>query len=238
MEISKGIRIKDLCLIIGKTLVIPDIHMGYEEALNKQGFMLPRAQFDATMKRLERIIGGLDIEAIVFIGDVKHEFGNISDTEWRHTLHMLDFLSEHCKKIILIRGNHDTKLGPIAKKRYLEIEDHYVIGDIYLCHGDEIPGGLDFVSAKRIIIGHEHPAVGLRKDMRVERFKCFLKGKFQNKELIVMPSFNLVTEGTDVIREDTLSPFLEQPLGNFNVYIIEDDGNVLDFGELKMLKDI
>ncbi|MEK6816295.1 MAG: phosphoesterase, partial [Nanoarchaeota archaeon] len=80
MEISKGIRIKDLCLVIGKTLVIPDIHMGYEEALNKQGFMLPRAQFDNTMKRLERILGGLEIETIVLIGDVKHEFGNISDT--------------------------------------------------------------------------------------------------------------------------------------------------------------
>jgi hypothetical protein len=237
MKISNGIEIKDLCLVIGKTLVIPDVHIGYEEAMNKQGILLPREQFDKTMKRLEKILDGLKLDTIVLLGDIKHEFGVISETEWRQTLHLLDFLGEYCKKLVLIKGNHDTNLGPIAKKRNLDIEDYYVVGDVYLCHGHEVPEDMDFALAKKVVIGHEHAAIGLTKGLRVEKFKCFIKGKFCKKELIVMPSFNLVTEGTDLLRDETLSPFLKQDLDEFRVYVVGDD-EVLDFGKIKDVKNL
>jgi metallophosphoesterase superfamily enzyme len=37
MEIGKGIEIVDLCLFTNNILIISDVHMGYEEAVNKQG---------------------------------------------------------------------------------------------------------------------------------------------------------------------------------------------------------
>ncbi|MBW2999597.1 metallophosphoesterase [Candidatus Woesearchaeota archaeon] len=96
MEILPNIEIKDLCLYMKKEkiLVIPDMHIGYEEALNKQGMLVPRFQFSQTVERLKKILNNLKINKIIIIGDLKHEFGVISETEWRHTLRILDLLLE------------------------------------------------------------------------------------------------------------------------------------------------
>jgi hypothetical protein len=235
MEITKGMEIKDLALYLKKhkILILGDVHIGYEEALNKQGILVPRFQFSDIIKRLEKIVENLEIETVIINGDLKHEFGKISEQEWRETLKVLDFLSQHCKQIKIIRGNHDKIIGPIAEKRNVEIIDHFAIDNIYICHGNIIPKDLKFSASEKIIIGHEHPAISLHEGTRVEKYKCFLKGKYKEKELIVMPSFNLVTEGTDILQEKTLSPFLHQDISGFNVFIVSD--KVYDFGKMKKL---
>jgi len=63
-----------------------------------------------------------------------------------------------------------------------------------------------------------------------------LKGKWQGKTLVVMPSFNLVTEGTDVLKEELLSPFLAQDLSKFEVFVISD--KVYYFGRLENLRHL
>lgn len=236
MEIIKGIELVDLALFIKKhkTLLIADIHIGFEEALNKQGVFVPRFQFKEVIERLKKILEKIKPAIIVINGDLKHEFGEISEQEWRETLKVLDFLFENCKKIILVKGNHDTILGPIASKRNIEVKDYLVIDDVYVCHGHKIPSKLSFSKAKTIIIAHEHPAVSIHDYPRSELFKCYLKGKWKNKTLIVMPSFNLVTEGTDILKEELLSPFLKTDLNNFEVFVVED--KVYDFGKLKDIK--
>ncbi len=203
MKILPGIEIINLCLYFSKEkiLVLGDVHFGYEETLNKQGVMIPRYQFKEVMKKIESIIKNLEIDTIVFNGDIKHEFGTISETEWRQSIRLLDLLLRHSKKIIFIKGNHDKILGPIADKRNVEVVDNFVVGDCYICHGHLIPDDLAYRSAQTIIIGHEHPAVRINKDGRSETFKCFLKGKSEKKSLIVMPSFNLVTERTNVLKD-------------------------------------
>ena len=70
--------------------------------------------------------------------------------------------------------------------------------------------------------GHEHPAIGIQENARTERFKCFLVGTFKRKKLIVLPSFNLVVEGTDVLKQKKISPFLQGNIKNFDCYIIAD----------------
>jgi uncharacterized protein len=81
-----------------------------------------------------------------------------------------------------------------------------------------------------IIIGHEHPAVTIKDGPRTELFKAFLIGKWKGKDLIVMPSFNLITEGTDVLKEEVLSPFLNN-LDNFKAIVVSD--KLYKFGKLK-----
>jgi metallophosphoesterase superfamily enzyme len=49
-----------------------------------------------------------------------------------------------------------------------------------------------------------------------------------------MPSCNLATEGSDLIRDRKLSPYLQGSLDNFKVYLLSD--KVYDFGKLKNLK--
>jgi|TARA_B100001971_G_C18254880_1_gene581214 putative SbcD/Mre11-related phosphoesterase len=283
MQILKGIQIIDLALLIKDNLIIADTHIGYEEALNKQGILIPRFQFKEIIQRLEatfkalannRSEGGwrtlsknikrkerlsslkskssnndkkinsndnkkVDNDSnkklfnkIIINGDIKHEFGIISETEWRHTLQLLDFLKKYCNEVILIKGNHDKILGPIAKKRDVKVVDNYIIENILITHGNKIPEKLTKI--KTIIIAHEHPAISLKEGPRVELFKCFLKGKYKNKNLIVQPSFNLVQEGTDILKEKVLSPLLKQDLSNFKAYVVAD--KVYNFGKIKKLR--
>lgn len=235
MKILSNIEIIDLALYFNSTLVIADVHIGYEEALNKQGILVPRLQFEDMVKRMKRIFNLLKnkkIERIIVNGDLKHEFGTISEQEWRNTLKFLDLLAKHCNEIILIRGNHDTILGPIARKRNVKVVDNIAVGKVLATHGNKVPDILKNYSA--MIIGHEHPAVSLREGPRIEQFKCFLKGKYKGKNLIVQPSFNAIIEGTDVLKDRILSPFLHQDLDNFEVYIVED--KVYNFGKLRNLK--
>ncbi|MFH1439266.1 MAG: metallophosphoesterase [Candidatus Woesearchaeota archaeon] len=269
MQINKCIEIIDLCLFLtkSKTLIIPDVHIGYEEALNKQGVLIPRTQFIEIMKNIEKVMKDTikrfkAINKIVIIGDLKHEFGTISETEWRQTLKFLDFLDKYCKNIILLKGNHDTILGPIADKRRLEVKTHIMIDDILLMHGHELPTNI-LPEIKTIIIGHEHTAISLKHGVRIEKFKCFLKGKWNLEEekrklagisknkltklkdklrrlkskklnLIVMPSFNPIIEGTDITKEQLLSPFLRKTkIKDFRVFIVGD--KIYDFGKIRDL---
>ncbi|MBS3107335.1 metallophosphoesterase [Candidatus Woesearchaeota archaeon] len=226
----------DLCLYFEKekVLILSDLHIGLEESLNKQGILIPRLQFEEMLSRLKIILEKLEIDKIIINGDLKHEFGIISKTEWTNTLDLLDLLGKHCKEIILILGNHDKVLGPIASRQNLKTFQYYHFSDIFVCHGDVIFDNKDYKKSKLLVIGHEHPAVGLREESRVENYKCFLIGKYENKKLIVLPSFNLVTIGTDVLKESLLSPYLKD-ISNFEVKVISDK-EILDFGKVKDLK--
>lgn len=234
MLIHKNIEIHDLGLFITdkKILVFCDTQIGFEESLNKKGILIPRFQIKDMISRIETVIKKTSPETIIINGDIKHEFGVISKTEWRYTLKLIDFLSKYAE-LILVKGNHDKTLGPIADKKNIKIVEYFKSGDIYLCHGHFIPEDSDFKKAKIIIIGHEHPAITLREGSRKETFKCFLKGKYEEKILIVQPSSNLVTEGSDVLSQKHLSPFLEN-IDNFEVFVVSDE--ILDFGNIKDLR--
>lgn len=231
MKILPNIEIIDLALYCHSTLIITDVHIGYEEALNRQGILVPRLQFEEIVRRMKSIIGQLKnkkLERIVVNGDLKHEFGAISEQEWRNTLKFLDLLAGHCNEIILVKGNHDTVLGPIASKRNVKVVEYFTFGRTLIAHGDKAPDAIKDYDT--LIIGHEHPAVSIKDGARVERFKCFLKGNYKGKSLIVQPSFNAIIEGADLLRDKALSPFLKQSLDNFEVYIVED--KVYKFGKL------
>lgn len=224
-------------LPLEKTLIISDIHIGYEEAMNKQGILLPRIYFQHLSEKAKNLLKTYDITKVIINGDLKHEFGNISTTEWRQTLQFLDLFKK--QEIIIIKGNHDTIIDPIAQKRNVTVATYYCIGDILVVHGDK---ELDIVKFEKehnqkintIIIGHEHPAITLRSENRSETFKCFLVGAYKKRTLIVAPSFNEVTEGTNVLREQILSPFLKKNLLSCEVYICGDE--VYYFGELRNLR--
>lgn len=226
MKIFENIKIRDFGLYLEnyKTLIISDIHIGYEDSLTKKGFMIPKVHFKEFLSRLSNML--VNVDTVVINGDLKHDFGGISSTEYKESKELFDLLKG--KKIILNEGNHDPVLKFLVKD--IIIQDYCKVGDVLICHGDKIVNE----ESKIIIIGHEHAAVGLKEGMRVEKYKCFLKGKYKSKTLIVMPSCNLVVEGTDVIRENKLSPYLQGSLDNFEVFVISD--KVYEFGQLKGLK--
>ena len=234
-EILPGIAIVDLGLYLEKkqAIIIADLHLGYEEMLNKQGIFIPRLNFRDIKKRLKSMLEETQPKSVIINGDLKHEFGEISKQEWREVLAMLDFIQERTEQIVLIKGNHDTILGPLARRKGLSILDELYITEYaaLILHGHKLSQSEEFKKAKTLIIAHEHAAIGLREGQRVELYKCFLKGKYGEKNLIVMPSMNAVAIGSDVLSEKLLSPFLQQDLSDFECWVVED--KVYYFGKLR-----
>lgn len=237
---------KALLFPMEKVLVIADLHIGHEEAMNAAGIFMPRVQFEQEASDLRNIFARTGkLKEIIIDGDLKHEFGTISQQEWHDTLKILDILQENCEKIILVRGNHDTILGPIAKRRGLETRDFYIremhgTGVCFL-HGDK-----NFLFGKKqnafeekkismLVMGHRHPAVVLSDKYKKERYKCFLIGKWKKKDIIILPSFFPLVEGSDIVNvEENNSLFIpEKNLLEFNVFAIGD--KVYEFGKVKKI---
>ncbi|HLC57126.1 MAG TPA: metallophosphoesterase [Candidatus Nanoarchaeia archaeon] len=230
MLIHQGIEIHDLSLYIpkSKALVIGDLHIGFEEALNKQGVLIPRLQFKETYSKISALLEKLTPKKVILVGDVKHEFSTISNQEWNNLLKIFDLIKQH-SGLIIIKGNHDTILKPVAERRNIKVVSSYSLGNIQFLHGDIIRRGLKPI----VVIAHEHPAISF-KERPTEKFKCFLKGKFKSSVLIIMPSFNQISEGSDITKNHPLSPFLKEAnINNFEVWVIQDKPYY--FGRLKTL---
>ncbi len=228
MLISRNIEIIETALLINKEiLVINDLHLGYEEALHIKGILVPRFQLEEIMNIMARILTAAKPKKIIINGDLKHEFGTVLKQEWKEVLQFLDFLLLRCPEVMIIKGNHDQIIKPIAEKRGVSIVKEHQISGILMIHGDE----LIKTNAKRIIIGHEHPAITLHENSKWEKYKCFLKGQWKGKELIAVPSFNPLLEGTNILERQMLSPFLKK-IDEFTVYIV-NGGEVFRFGKVK-----
>jgi len=249
-KIDPTIEIMNDCLLIDKEiLVLGDFHMGYEDILAGKG-VFPRTQLKTTIEKLNDIFWNLNLKAvrlkqIIICGDLKHEFWEISDAEWRETTKILDYLVDKCKDIILIRGNHDKILGPITGKRGVKLKEYYKIKGICFLHGHELYenclGGVDI-----LIMAHLHPAISISDEYKYEKYKCFLRGKWKRKRVYILPSFSEVNIGYDLIRKDdkirnkkNKKDFLiipEDKLKNFEIIIYNNkEKTEYNFGKLKKL---
>ena len=94
MEIKKGIFIIGSTLWIekDKVLIMNDLHLGYEGELRSKGVLVPKVQYKDIIKEIEIILKKVTPKTIIINGDLKHEFGRISNQEWREVLDFLDFL--------------------------------------------------------------------------------------------------------------------------------------------------
>ena len=177
-------------LVNNEILVFSDFHLGYEEGLNKEG-LFPRVGFKESMNVLKRVFELLESEEIglkkiIVLGDLKHEFGSILDSEWSEGVRLLDYLIEKIgnKNIILIKGNHDNILKPIAMKKEIKLVDYYCINDICFLHGDKYFEEIND-DCKVLVLGHLHPAISLDDSYKKEKYKCFLKGKWKKEFLLI-----------------------------------------------------
>lgn len=243
-KILTGSEILGLSLWLPKQgiLAISDLHLGMEEEFRKKGTLLPEFNFQETMQKIKEIFAEIDrrnqkLKLLVICGDLKHEFGTISRQEWHEVLEFLKEVQRHCKRVALLKGNHDNILGPLAFWEDLKVQQSFWLEKekMLFLHGDKIPEkeNAEFGKAKIVIIGHEHPAISIREGAKQEKFKCFLKGKFLGKQVVMLPSFNSFNEGSDVLKEMPLSPFLKN-VEEFEAWAVEGKESYY-FGRLKNL---
>jgi uncharacterized protein len=220
-----------------KILVVGDLHFGFEEALNWGGVFVSRQMYKESINYLGEIFKKIGkIDEIVLLGDVKHVFGKITKQEWEEISGFIDYLKKWAKQIIVIRGNHDKLIEFITRNTGVRVADFYIADDFCFLHGDR-----DFLEGydsrvKNWVVGHGHPAIKVKEGVKVEKFKCFLVGKFKNKNVILMPSFFDQNLGSDP-RENDLGYAWKFKLEKFRIMVIEDEGlGVLDFGQLGKLR--
>lgn len=232
------------CLLIEekeeRVLVVGDLHLGYEEVLNRAGIFVSRNMFEEMMVDFKQIFDRVGrIERIVLLGDVKHDFGGISKQEWSDVLELIDYLSGKCDEIIVIKGNHDSILKPILDKRGIELRESYNWRDYCFVHGDKEREVIWNKDVKTIVVGHVHPAVKLREGAKIEKFKCFLVGKFKGKKMIVIPSFIEHNIGSDPRESDEMLAW-NVNLENFEVFVVPEEKEeleALDFGKLRDIRE-
>jgi putative SbcD/Mre11-related phosphoesterase len=212
-----------------KTLVFSDVHCGAEEVLVGQGVLLPRTQMQEIFSLLKEILTEAKPLRIIINGDLKHDFGSIGSEEWRDVLELIDMLQKYAP-VEVVKGNHDAMLLPILKKRNVPFHDYVLLDDVLIVHGHVLPPADVLAKASLLVIGHEHPSIFLDDGLRKEKYKCFLKGTFHGKKLIVLPSIFPLVEGSDVLKEMALGPIFKEAK-NLEVYVVEGM-QTLFFGDL------
>jgi hypothetical protein len=238
------IFIKKTLFFPGKgILAVGDLHLGFEYKLQQSGVLVPEMQVEEVKEELKAIFDeiknkGFKLKKIIFIGDIKHSFSY----EWKEKNYfkeLLNFLKDYVqdKNIILIKGNHDTIDYSFGDR----LKDYFIEDKISFSHGHEAFPEIFNKKIKTIVMGHLHPSIILsdKQGIKKEKYKCFLVGKFKEKEIIILPSFLATIEGTEINNlkkeyEDYFSIVPKKDLINFNVYVIGET-EVYNFGKIKKL---
>jgi putative SbcD/Mre11-related phosphoesterase len=195
-------------LIIGKTLVIADLHIGVEYEYYKSGIRIP-SNTENMLKEIENLVRFTKAESLVILGDVKHKVPGISRQELREIPDFLHSLGNKLK-VDVIPGNHDPGLRDfIPNNVFLHSNRGFERDECFFLHGHAWPSQ-EFLEKKYVLVGHEHPQIEFRDSLgyrffepvwlraKLDRAKLERKYKSIPKklpELIVLPRFNRLSGG-------------------------------------------
>ena len=217
-------------------LVIGDLHLGSDSMIKEQGINLLFDQLEETEKELEiifkRVKALYTLKKIILLGDIKHHF-HFQQNEISDLRNFIRFLEKYLPKenIILIKGNHDT----FTLKDY-KLNDFYIEDELAFTHGEQDFKELYDKGIKTIITSHIHPAVLIKDKVNIkrEKYKCFLVGKYKKKQFIILPSFFSITEGTEIKEYSKDEKYQQivpkEKLKSFETYVVGKN-NVYNFGK-------
>ncbi len=235
-EILPGVRVtKERCLVLddGPTVVIGDLHLGYERALEEEGMYIPRMNTESIREALNRIICEYSPKRIVLLGDIKHDFKR-TRYEGKEEVRKIVELLERAADVIVVKGNHDNFLQNILQDTGLMAVDYVDMGGFRMEHGHED-------TCKRpVIIGHEHPSVRIAGAVSGGmKLQCFLHLKKEG--IIVIPPFSPLSMGSDLSLagpETFISPACKAAdVADADVYCISEFG-ILPIGKLGEIENI
>ncbi len=236
MEILPGVRVtSDRCLVLddGPTVVLGDLHLGYEKALEEEGMYIPRINTDSIREALNRIICKYEPKRIVLLGDIKHDFKR-TRYEGKEEVRKVIELLENAADVIVIKGNHDNFLQNILYDTDLMAVDYVDLCGFRMEHGHNDSG------KRPVIIGHEHPSVRIAGSVSGGvKLQCFLHLKEEG--IIVIPPFSPLSSGSDLSLagpETFMSPACRAAnVGDADVYALSEFG-ILLIGKLSEIEDI
>ena len=182
-----------------KSIVISDLHIGFESELYSKGITLNlNLVVDEMVKDIINLIKIHKADSVVILGDLKNTIGYISNEEWRKIPQFFKLISEFVD-VYMVPGNHDSNIRLLAPNNINMISTSgLVLDDTLFIHGHSMPfsGGN---ALKRIIMGHIHPIfIKSGSTINGQRVWIYLKVKMEALwpknngilDIIVVPSFN------------------------------------------------
>jgi len=180
-----------------KYIVITDIHIGFEDKINKKGVYIdPKKTVDEILDVLTQTIHKTQIKNLIILGDLKSSVNVITRSEWNNVPYFLQSLSKICN-IYLVPGNHDGNIVHlISNDVNLMSAMSMEMNNILLTHGHTTPKIGNNID--KIVAGHLHPILvkegnilnGQKVWIRIILKKNGNKSKERKIEFIVIPHFN------------------------------------------------
>jgi hypothetical protein len=144
-----------------RTMVIADLHIGWEMALSAKGIHVP-TQMPKLLKKLSTLISTYKPEKLLILGDVKHTVATAEIGEWQDIPDFFNELKRQIQEILIIRGNHDGNLEPLLPENIKILPATGVtIGEVGFFHGHRWPSP-SLLKCKTLVMGHVHPIVAFR----------------------------------------------------------------------------
>jgi putative SbcD/Mre11-related phosphoesterase len=219
-----------------KSLVITDLHLGFENALSFNNVFLGKNKTVTEItKEIELIINKTKPDSLILLGDVKSGINFITKTEWE----TVPVFFENITKLIditLVPGNHDANIEKLIPNEItLAGSKGIIIDDILLTHGHTMPSE-NFSQINTIVMGHIHPVFFQEESLiNGERvwvsIKCKKQEIFPSKsgelELIILPSFNRYFYTTQKkFYKKSISPIIEK-MNVMQAKIVTLDGTII-----------
>jgi putative SbcD/Mre11-related phosphoesterase len=234
-EILPGVKVtNDRCLILedGPTVILGDLHLGYESALEEEGIYIPRMNTESIRDAVNNILSVYEPKRVVLLGDIKHDFKRSKREASAEVRKIIGLLAE-ASDVIVIKGNHDNFLQNILSDMGLLAADYVDMGGFRMEHGHIDTG------KRPVIIGHEHPSVRIPGTMSGGmKIHCFVHQKEDG--VIVLPPFSPFSAGNDLVidRKCIMAPALAgSDYPDADLYGVSEVG-IIKLGKLKDVMDI
>ena len=144
-----------------KTMVVADLHIGWEMALSNEGIHVP-TQTPKLLKKLTEIVTAYKPEKLLVLGDVKHTVATAEKIEWHDVPDFFGALERHVQEISVIRGNHDGNLEPLLPNNVKILPASGIaVSNVGFFHGHQWPSPA-LLKCKTLVMGHVHPVVAFR----------------------------------------------------------------------------
>lgn len=212
---AKGYRLSERLRILpgGAALIVPeevlvvaDLHLGCEAALEQEGLSLPRVQTRKVEAYVRRLVEEVSPSKMIVAGDLKHNFSRNLTQEWQDVSRFVRGLSDMVP-LEVVKGNHDNFLFSILGELGTPLAMETVVGGIRVVHGHA-----GRCTDAPTIIGHIHPSLVLKDGVNAGlKDRCFLYS--EREDMLVLPALSIVASGLDVVRQadsDRSSPLLPE----------------------------
>ena len=228
-----------------KSLVITDLHLGFEGNLSQNNIFLGKnTTVEESIKEVEKILERTKSDSLILLGDIKSGIRSITKTEWKVVPVFFEGLKEQIG-ITIVPGNHDANIERLVPEGITFASSKgLIIEDVLLTHGHTMPSE-NFSHINKIIMGHVHP-VFFQKESVVNgkrvwvSIKCKKQEIFPSKtgelEIIIIPSFNRYFYSTyKKSYKKSISPILDN-LQVLEAKIVTLDGTII--GNESLLSNI